>query len=298
MTPRPRRTAPKRKGARPLAVTILGAGKVGSGLARALREAGADVTLRAARRGVPSQPVRGDLLVLAVRDGQLAPLVEKLVRAGAVSSRTAVVHCAGALGPEPLFPLRTIAAGVAQMHPMISFASLRKAPTLARGHMHIDGDRAASRAAKRVARLLGMTPRTIPDLDRVAYHAAAGWVANGSCVLAATGSDLLEKAGVSRAVAAQMLGPLLRSVADNVERLGFPAALTGPVRRGDARGVGRHLEIIRSRAPDLVDLYRGLVAAQLPLARELGEADPGDLDRIAEAVSEPEPPARAPRTAP
>jgi predicted short-subunit dehydrogenase-like oxidoreductase (DUF2520 family) len=191
-----------------------------------------------------------------------------------------VVHCAGALGPEPLAPLRGVARGVAQMHPMISFASTTTTPTLARGQVNVDGDPAAVRVATRVARLLGMTPRRLPRLDKVAYHAAAGLVANGAAALAAAGTELLERAGASAELASKMLGPLLRSVADNVEALGLPTALTGPVRRGDAKGVLRHLEVIENRTPHLVPLYRELVRAQLPLARKLADADPSALDAI------------------
>jgi predicted short-subunit dehydrogenase-like oxidoreductase (DUF2520 family) len=266
--------------ARKLRVFILGRGKVGTALARALRAKGAAVTLRAARAGVPRRPIGVDLLVLAVRDGQLDELVRELVTRRSVGARTAVVHCAGALGPEPLAPLRALGAGVAQMHPMISFASPKAPPSLVRGQVNVDGDPAAVRVATRVARLLGMSPRHLPNLDKVAYHAAAGLVANGAAALAAAGTDLLGRAGASPELAARMLGPLLRSVADNVERLGLPGALTGPVRRGDARGVERHLEVIRSRTPDLVPLYRALVLAQIPMARQLADADPALLDAI------------------
>jgi predicted short-subunit dehydrogenase-like oxidoreductase (DUF2520 family) len=167
---------------------------------------------------------------------------------------------------------------------MISFASLQFGPTLTRGQVNVDGDPAAVRVASRVARLLDMRPRRLPRLDKVAYHAAAGLVANGAAALAAAGTELLVRASVPRGVAVKMLGPLLRSVADNVERLGLPAALTGPVRRGDAKAVERHHAVIQNRCPDLVPLYRALVAAQLPLARELAEADPPSFDAI-EAIA-------------
>jgi predicted short-subunit dehydrogenase-like oxidoreductase (DUF2520 family) len=267
-------------------VFILGAGKVGTALARALRAEGVNVTLRAARRGAPRGPIAVDLLVLAVRDGDLERLVRELLARGSLDRRTAVVHCSGALGPEPLAPLRGVAAGVAQMHPMISFASLEVGPTLTRGQVNVDGDPAAIRVASRIARLLGMRPRHLPKLDKVAYHAAAGLVANGAAALAAAGTELLVRASVAPKVAAEMLGPLLRSVADNVERLGLPAALTGPVRRGDAKAVERHLAVIQNRCPDLVSLYRALVAAQLPLARELGEAPPQAFEAILAITNE------------
>jgi len=104
-------------------VTVIGAGKVGAALAREIRAHGGRVTLRAARDGLPRRAIGGDLLVLAVRDRDLAPLAASLAEARLVSPRTAVVHVAGALGPAPLAALRPVSAGVAQMHPMISFAS-------------------------------------------------------------------------------------------------------------------------------------------------------------------------------
>ena len=266
---------------KPMRVFVFGAGKVGTNLARALRRAGVAVTLRPARRGWPDRRIDADVVVLAVRDGNIAPAAEELARRGLVGHRrAAVVHCAGALGPEVLAVVRSARVAVAQMHPMISFASPAWLPELARGQLHVDGDPAAVRAARRLGRQLGMAPRTIPGLDRVAYHAAAGLVANGAAALAAGGVTLLELAGVPRDIAAAMLGPLLRSVADNVDHLGLPAALTGPVRRGDAAAVGKHLDTLRRRAPDLVAVYAATALTQLPLARELAEAPPASFDAI------------------
>jgi predicted short-subunit dehydrogenase-like oxidoreductase (DUF2520 family) len=264
-----------------LRVFVIGAGKVGSLLTRALRARGVKVTLRADRAGLPSRPIDADLLILAVRDNRLEALARELVAARRVGPHTAVVHCAGALGPGPLAVLRGVASGVAQMHPMISFASPRVLPSLRKGQVNVDGDTAAVRRARQVARLLQMTPRTLPKLDKVAYHAAAGLVANGAAALAAAGARLLREGGVDTSTAAQMLGPLIRSVGDNVERLGLPDALTGPVRRGDAAAVGRHLEVIRSRTPELVPLYLELVRAQLPMARKIGDAPPAAFRAIA-----------------
>jgi predicted short-subunit dehydrogenase-like oxidoreductase (DUF2520 family) len=270
---------------RKLSVFVFGAGKVGSALDRALRARGVGVTLRPARKGIPSKPIDADLLVLAVRDGKLAEVVQALASGRRVSRRTAVVHCAGALGIEPLVPLRAMTLGVAQMHPMISFASTRFAPTLERGQVNVDGDLPAVRRAEEVVRRLGMSPRRLPSLDKVAYHAAAGLVANGAAALAAAGTELLVQGGVPSRLAPKMLGPLLRSVADNVERLGLPAALTGPVRRGDPHGVARHLEVIADRAPELIPLYRALVAAQIPLARQIGDAESSVFDAIERLVA-------------
>jgi predicted short-subunit dehydrogenase-like oxidoreductase (DUF2520 family) len=269
-------------------VFIYGAGKVGAGLARALRAAGADrvrVTLRAARRGLPAKPIDADVVVLALRDRDLAACAADLAARGLVGhQKVAVVHCAGALGPEALAAVRGPGVAVGQMHPMISFASTQFTPSLAHGQLHVDGDPAAVKAARALGRLLGMTPRTIPALDRVAYHAVAGLVANGAAALCAGGASVLIKAGVPAETAAAMLGPLLRSVAENVEKLGVPEALTGPVRRGDAVGVGKHLETLGRIAPDLVAFYLAAARVQIPLARALGDAPAESFDAIERAL--------------
>lgn len=267
-------------------VLVLGAGKVGSNLARALKGAGCEVTLRAARRGLPTRRIDADVIIVAVRDGDIPKVAAGLAERGLVGhAPVAIAHCAGALGPEALAAARVGEVSVAQMHPMISFAAPGFQPDLERGQLHVDGDPAAVRAAKALGKRLGMTARTIRGLDRVAYHAAAGLVANGAAALAAGGVDLLERAGVDRRTAAKMLGPLLRSVADNVERLGLPGALTGPVRRGDAGAVERHLATISRLAPHLAGFYAAAGAAQLPLARALGEAPPAAFDAIAEVLA-------------
>jgi predicted short-subunit dehydrogenase-like oxidoreductase (DUF2520 family) len=236
---------------------------------------------------LPKRRIDADLVILALRDKDVRPCAEELrARALVGHRRVAVVHCAGALGPEVLDPIRGGRVAVAQMHPMISFAGAREPPTLKGGQLHVDGDAYAVRLARAIVGMrLGMVPRTISGLDRTAYHAAAGLVANGAAALAAGGLDILERAGVDRDVGADMLGPLLRSVAENVERMGLPAALTGPVRRGDAVGVEKHLQILGRVAPHVVPFYLAACRMQLPLARELGEAGPENFDAIERLVA-------------
>ncbi len=267
-------------------VFLYGAGKVGRALARAIRARGWKATLRPARAGLPRQRIAADLVILCVRDRDLASAAAALAESGVLPKTAACVHAAGGLGPEPLAALRRACAGVGQMHPMISFASLTSFPDLARGQVHVQGDPIAVTRARALAKKLGMSPRTVTGLDTTGYHAAAGLVANGAAALAALGAELLVRSGVAPADAPKMLGPLLRSVAENVERLGFPAALTGPVRRGDAGAIARHAGLLRERLPDAVPLFLAAARAQLPLARSLGEAPASAFDAIARVLDE------------
>lgn len=268
-------------------IQILGAGKVGRALAAKLRKVGYSVKIRAARAGLPNKPFDASIVILAVRDRDLTPLATELATRALMSPKSICVHVAGSLGPEPLAPLRAVCRGVAQMHPMIPFASLHSFPSLEGGNLHVAGDAAAVQQATQLGRALGMVPRTIPKLDRVVYHAAAGLVANGAAALCAMGLLLLKRAHVPTEIAQKMIGPLLRGVGDNVEALGFPDALTGPIRRGDAAAVGKHLHLLRHQLPEVLPLYRAAGLAQLPLARALGEGTKVGFNTIEEILVQP-----------
>ena len=120
----------------------------GTALARALRRAGVPRPRCARRRkGLPRRD-RRDVVVLAVRDRDLEPLAARMREAGVLPRDAVVVHVSGALGAEPLASLRGACAGVAQMHPMMSFASPRTTPSLARGNVHVAGDPVAVRRGR------------------------------------------------------------------------------------------------------------------------------------------------------
>jgi predicted short-subunit dehydrogenase-like oxidoreductase (DUF2520 family) len=264
-------------------VAIVGAGKVGNALAGAIRATRHSVRLVPARR---LSRARFDeaLVMLAVRDAAISALAAELTARDAIARTSAVVHLAGAFGPELLAPLAGRCAGVAQAHPMLSFASRRFVPELGGAHLLVGGDAAAVRRASALGRAIGMVPRRWKAVDRALYHAAGGLVANGSAAIAAAGARLLVLAGASERDAARVLGPLLRSVGQNIERVGLPRALTGPIRRGDAATVALHVGKIRSSAPDLLPIHAALAELQLELAARIGEAAPRELREIQRLV--------------
>ena len=64
-----------------------------------------------------------------------------------------------------------------------------------------------------------------------------------------------------------------------------PEALTGPVRRGDAGAVAKHLETLRRLMPAVVPFYLAAARIQLPLSRALGEAPAESFDAIEALLS-------------
>ncbi|MBW2464431.1 MAG: DUF2520 domain-containing protein [Deltaproteobacteria bacterium] len=218
-------------------VVLIGRGRVGSGLARELR-----------RAGVPARNIRGsgsrplsvgtaDVVIVAVPDGAIGNVARRL--APRLRPDSVVLHCAGALGPGVLGPCAAAGAATGAMHPLVSFPAAGAVPSITGATFVIDGDPAAVRAACTITEAIGAWPLVAP-LHGARYHAAAALVANGSAALAAVAVGLLERVGIEPRAAVRAVGALLRSVGDNVETVGVPGALTGPVARGDAATVLRH----------------------------------------------------------
>ena len=246
-------------------IVIIGAGRAGSAMHRALRRAGASVTLRPLRRGLPKRGLSADLIVLAVRDSALAPLAKKLARQRAIVGRAVVLHIAGGVGVEVLSPLREHATAIGSAHPLLSFASSDRDPNLRGALLLLRGDPAAKRAGRRLARSLGARALDGEKVDARSYHAAAALLANGAVALADFANELMQHAGVPQRHSAPALGALLASVAQNIEIIGISGALTGPVMRGDAATVRGHLDVVGSNQ-ELLTLYRLLARRQLAIA--------------------------------
>jgi predicted short-subunit dehydrogenase-like oxidoreductase (DUF2520 family) len=298
-------------GASPLTVGVIGTGRVGAVLGAALAAAGhrvvaATARSRASRTRVaellsgaavssPDAVARAatDLLLVAVPDDTLGPLVSELATAGALHDGQVVAHVSGAHGTAVLAPAVRRGARPLAMHPAMTFTGdaddLSRLPGVSYGVTAPDELRPL---ATRLVADLGGTPEWIAEADRPIYHAALAHGANHLVTLVNEAADLLRAAGAREP--ARLLAPLLRAALDNTLRLG-DAALTGPVARGDAGTLAGHLRHLAGAAPESVAAYRTLARRTADRAVAAGQLSPGaaaamldvlaDLDR--ELVEEP-----------
>jgi len=227
---------------------VVGPGRAGSSVARALAAAGWDVA-PPLRRGdhVGGAAAGVDLLVIATPDGTVGSVA---VAVEPVES-TVVAHLAGSLGLDVLAPHPRRAA----IHP------LRSIPTpdtdLRGAWFAVAGDL----LAERVVDDLGGHRVAVDDADRAAYHAAACIASNHLVALLGQVERVAASAGVPLAAYLD----LVRQTVENVAGLGPADALTGPVRRGDEGTVARHLAALdpseRPAYEALADAARRLVPA-------------------------------------
>jgi predicted short-subunit dehydrogenase-like oxidoreductase (DUF2520 family) len=115
-----------------------------------------------------------------------------------------------------------------------------------------------------------------------AYHAAAAIASNYVVAAIDAAAAILATAGVPPETAATALVPLAEGALRNISAHGTTAGLTGPVRRGDAETIRRHLEALRAR-PDLAETYRALARRAVEIAARIDGSDAPDragLDAI------------------
>ena len=194
------------------------------------------------------------------------------------SPKLAVVHLSGALALDALEVLPGNPRG--SFHPLQSFPVPRE-PSAFRGiTVAVDATtHALRRRLAALARALGARPKHVPDSERVRYHAAAVFASNFVNVAFAEGVRLLEGLGWSDRDSVAALLPLLDGAVANIHARGPVGALTGPIRRGDADTVRRHLEAV-----DNPDLYRMLALVALQIATEAGLA-PEAAERTRRALT-------------
>lgn len=288
------------------AVGIIGPGRAGIGLALALARAGYTVHLHGrAKQSLPSPLAlsvgKGDepppwigqvpVVVLAVRDDAIRPLADTLARSGTIGAGHVALHLSGVHGQEALGPLVGSRAALGSLHPLQTIADPERAPERLRGAWAaVEGMPRAIEAAERLARDLGLRPFRIASQAKPMYHAAAVFASNYFVVVEAVAQRLLRHAGLSDAEAWQALRPLVEGTLENLGRAQPSAALTGPVARGDAATVRRHVDALTQ---DDAVLYRALGRAALELAQKRG-MDEATAARVAQALATDLPPVLRP----
>ena len=93
-------------------------------------------------------------------------------------------------------------------------------------------------------------------------------------------TDLWKTFDVSTPEATRALMPLLRGTLNNIENVGLPNCLTGPIARGDTGTVKKHLAALEKSAPALLSTYRELGLQTVPIAVDKGKIDAGKAEEL------------------
>jgi len=274
---------------------FIGAGTVGTALARRLSERGYPVVAVYSRSpasaerlaaavtgcevGTSSQAVADatDLVFITTPDDAIGPVAAEV----RWSPGQSVVHCSGADSVDTLEPARKLGARVGAFHPLQTFASVEQAiANIAGSTFALEAEEPLLGTLREMARALDGHTIELKAGDKVLYHAAAVIACNYLVTLVKLSTDLWQVFGVPPDEAARDLLPLLRGTIANITRLGIPQCLTGPIARGDTGTITKHLRALEKAAPGVLPTYRDLGRQTVPIALAKGRIDQRQADAL------------------
>ena len=273
-------------------VFIIGPGHVGRGLFRAFRASGVEVVGLHGKRpsgvststgNIPRDAASANVVIACVRDTQLDETIDEIAVAaadGRISRGSVILHTSASAEPAGLRSLSDGGYPAGTFHPLVPFTDPEiSAELLRKAWIGIDGDNAAKNASRRLAGHLGARTLEIPPGKKSAYHAAAVISSNFPVVLASVAGHLLHDLGVPDSSAYQAVESLMAGAMANMKQALPDDALTGPVVRGDAETVGKHIRALHGHDAAL-GVYRSLSAAAIEIAQRRG-VDPKKLAAVA-----------------
>ena len=261
-------------------IAIVGAGRLGTALAMELRRAGYTIAeivsgnhaaskRKAATLGrkVHARPstfdnarLSADVIWFCVPDREIKNAAHQLVSAIDWKGKIAF-HSSGALSSDELSILRQRGAAVGSLHPMMTFVS-GSIPSLKGIPFAMEGDARAIRVARRLVRELGGEAFTIRKQHKTAYHAWGSFASPLVVATLVTAEQLARAAGLSAREARRKILPIVKQTIANYEMLGPAGAFSGPMVRGDAEIVRKHLQVLK-KVPEAREVYLALARAAL-----------------------------------
>jgi len=183
-----------------------------------------------------------------------------------------VVHCSGALSVDILEPAKKLGARVGAFHPLQTFANVKQAiENMPGSTFAVEAEEPLLSTLKDMAIALDGHWIELKANDKVAYHAAAVIAGNYLVTIAKLATDLWQSFNIPQSQATQALLPLIRGTIHNIDTVGIPQCLTGPIARGDIETIKKHLNALQKVAPALLSTYQELGRQTIPIALAKGK---------------------------
>lgn len=267
---------------------VVGAGRVGTAMAHLLQEkrervaavvSRSEASLKRASRYLEGVPLTtdlaeaaggGDVFLLTTPDDLIADTCLDLASSGALGKGKRVVHMSGMLGLDVLAAAEEKGAAALSIHPLQAFADVRGAIRKIPGTVFAVTARAPGERAwaEKFVAALGGEPVILAEEDKRLYHLGAVMASNLLVALEHVAELIYQDIGMEGDRALKALAPLISGTVDNLKNLGSERALTGPVARGDAGVVRRHLETLEAGENEaMLKAYASLSLFALDLAR-------------------------------
>ena len=275
-------------------IGFIGAGTVGTALAQLLSKKGYTVVAVSSRSQKSAKKLAASVDNCTVTDNQGVANTAELVfittpddAIASVASQVkwhseqSVVHCSGAASTDILEPARKSGARVGAFHPLQAFASAEQAvENIPSTTFAVEAEEPLLSTLKDMATAVGGHWIELKASDKVIYHAAAVIASNYLVTLVKLATELWQTFSVPHDKATQALLPLLRGTLTNIDTVGIPECLTGPIARGDTGTIKQHLDALSKVAPNLVSTYKELGRQTIPIAIAKGKINKQQVQKL------------------
>ena len=282
---------------------FIGAGTVGTALAISLSSKGYRVVAVSSRNHTSAknlaQAVSGcqaqnnnqavadaaELVFITTPDDAIATVASEIKW----HTGQSVVHCSGADSTDILEPAKKMGAYTGVFHPLQTLASVKQAMgNMSGSTFTIEAEKPLLNILKDMATALDGHWIELKAEDKVAYHAAAVVACNYMVTLVKLATDLWQTFAIPPHQATQALLPLLRGTINNIDTVGIPQCLTGPIARGDTGTIKKHLDTLQKIAPDLLTTYRELGRQTIPIALSKGRINQRQAQELETILKQPD----------
>ena len=214
-------------------IGIIGSGFVGGSLAVALSRVGYNVVAASSRRFVSAEALAkriggckafgnsqdvidvSDVVFLTTPDDLIKSISEDLLW----RNKQAVIHCSGAASLDVFDHLENVTPGA--FHPLQAFMSIDEGSESFSGiTFGIEGGEEIASFLEEMAKNLNAHPVFLTSEDKALYHMSGVMLGGLLTEYAAITTQLWEDIGRSRSDGIRALLPMMRQVANNLERFG------------------------------------------------------------------------------
>ena len=207
----------------------------------------------------------GDVIFISVPDDHISEMAQNLSRVDLNWSSKRVIHCSGNLFSDELHALDRMGAQTASMHPLQTFQRGDSASRFDGIFVSLEGHPELCKQLEGFVKNMGANPLQIEKKQKQMLHIAAVFASNYVVATLHEAESLLKEKGIERGL--KPLEPLIRQTIENSLKLGPAEALTGPVARGDAESVLKHLKALEGYS-ESINLYQILGKKALQIAKE------------------------------
>lgn len=262
-------------------IGIIGAGKVGTTLGKYLSIHGKNVTGFYSRTHESADEAatfaetetysslcklveKSDVIFITTPDGEIHQVWGDLLHQD-ISNRI-ICHFSGSLSSHVFSGREEAGASGISMHPMYAFSDkFHSYEQFHTAYLTLEGDPEAVAVMKPMWEAIGHHVLTLKAEDKIKYHAAAAMASNEMLGLMQASLDILSECGFSEKDSMALLTPLVQGNIASMLEKGCVNALTGPVERGDAQTVRKHLQALEGSKAGKI--YQSLGSTMVELAK-------------------------------